>query len=75
MVHKTRVAPVRERGLKWMMVYLGILSVVVAPVRERGLKLSKPKMLFISVMVAPVRERGLKCRYLDYHDNSKMSLP
>ena len=25
--------------------------------------------------VAPVRERGLKCRYLDYHDNSKIVAP
>ena len=32
------VAPVRERGLKLMTAYLGILLLVVAPVRERGLK-------------------------------------
>ena len=35
----TKVAPVRERGLKLLLAALLRLPIVVAPVRERGLKL------------------------------------
>ena len=38
------VAPVRERGLKFLVPALKIRSTTVAPVRERGLK-SYPAML------------------------------
>ena len=36
------VAPVRERGLKFLFVYWKLDMVAVAPVRERGLKLILP---------------------------------
>ena len=54
------VAPVRERGLKYLNTIIKRAVVIVAPVRERGLKFSDNSPLQIKPLVAPVRERGLK---------------
>ena len=54
------VAPVRERGLKFVSSAILQMSNVVAPVRERGLKSALPRWRSFGRMVAPVRERGLK---------------
>ena len=37
-VRTLRVAPVRERGLKFLVLLVVMVLVIVAPVRERGLK-------------------------------------
>ena len=55
-----RVAPVRERGLKYRLHDLGKECRSVAPVRERGLKYKELRRLWWRRSVAPVRERGLK---------------
>ena len=54
------VAPVRERGLKYLSLVVLFLTLLVAPVRERGLKSNANGKYELSNFVAPVRERGLK---------------
>ncbi len=54
------VAPVRERGLKYLWRAVKIAEQKVAPVRERGLKYPAMCRICEPFCVAPVRERGLK---------------
>ena len=56
------VAPVRERGLKYVALQYTELIVNVAPVRERGLKYACFNFFCCEDFVAPVRERGLKSK-------------
>ena len=60
MYANSRVAPVRERGLKYRQTRRDSKARSVAPVRERGLKCPMPMFGTPGMMVAPVRERGLK---------------
>ena len=60
----TKVAPVRERGLKLLLAALLRLPIVVAPVRERGLKFPTSGQKKKLEGVAPVRERGLKSLWI-----------
>ena len=55
-----RVAPVRERGLKYRAKSTSLTIRSVAPVRERGLKYQVKLEDRMDAEVAPVRERGLK---------------
>ena len=54
------VAPVRERGLKYLLKISKMFMKFVAPVRERGLKYNSLQDYIHRYLVAPVRERGLK---------------
>ena len=54
------VAPVRERGLKFVPILNISYLNLVAPVRERGLKCAGRCCHCGLPCVAPVRERGLK---------------
>ena len=56
------VAPVRERGLKFIFSTISGTIATVAPVRERGLKFIILLAVIWPLVVAPVRERGLKYR-------------
>ena len=58
--YQRKVAPVRERGLKYYIAKLSNHYRKVAPVRERGLKSLYIYAVPSAVPVAPVRERGLK---------------
>ena len=55
-----RVAPARERGLKYISAPRIIALILVAPARERGLKFSSSEDAYRKDSVAPARERGLK---------------
>ena len=55
-----KVAPARERGLKFIVPSSIVERITVAPARERGLKFSRNYTGIRRVYVAPARERGLK---------------
>ena len=61
--HHGRVAPARERGLKYTLYDEQPPKPYVAPARERGLKWDVISMHVQICFVAPVRERGLKYIY------------
>ena len=70
------VAPVRERGLKFLGLKPLTVDNGVAPVRERGLKYDRKGELMNPPLVAPVRERGLKSTVSLTGDmTNKRSLP
>ena len=69
------VAPVRERGLKFVRDCYEDVKRLVAPVRERGLKYHRHFLGKKSQYVAPVRERGLKYRLVCPVLQTPMSLP
>ena len=58
-----RVAPARERGLKYMLI-LELRSVDDGRSREGAwIEMSVQCLAKLSQLVAPARERGLKCKY------------
>ncbi len=60
-----KVAPARERGLKYGLYASRIQHCFVAPARERGLKFKNLHSSAKMLCVAPARERGLKsCRHV-----------
>ena len=59
-----KVAPARERGLKFRLILIVRYLRQVAPARERGLKSLSTAQHHCNACVAPARERGLKLLYI-----------